>query len=219
MKRAAETHKVLNPAKKQKPTLNRTKSQLFIAKNKTGPEKKNIDITATIGVASGSATFGAVQDLNVVAQGTTAETRLGRKIIMTSMELRWSYSLAPTSIQGSPLRVLVVYDKQANAAAAAATDILQTPAVFTTCMNLANSERFVVIMSFLTEPISLNNNYSVAGVQYRRFRLETVFNDTNAGTIADIQTGAILLLTCQDGNIGTANASFLYYSRIRFEDE
>ena len=57
--------------------------------------------------------------LNDVAQGTTAITRLGRKILMKSVLVQGT--LTNSSGQG---RILIVYDRQANGVAPAATDVL-----------------------------------------------------------------------------------------------
>jgi len=136
---------------------------------------------------------------------------------MRSLDLRWTANLSPTSIVGSPIRVLVIYDKQSNAALPAILQIVNTND-FLSPMNLSNSDRFTVIRSFYTEPLSVNNNYSVSGHEYIKMDLEAIYNDTNGGTIADIQTGSIILLVAQDSNITTAGPFFSFISRIRFDD-
>lgn len=225
MKRTRQGKEVKNkaPLKRQNATVGKTftpspkKSLLFTASNKQGPELKNLDLQNTLTPAAGVGTFTAIIDLNVASQGTTAETRVGRKIVMKSFDLRWSFSMAATSTGGSPVRVLIVYDKQANAALPAITDILATNSFFSP-MNLANSERFVVVKSFISEPISLQNNFAIADHCYVKMDLETVFNDVNGGTVGDIQTGSLLMAVAQTGNVGTAGPVFGYYTRVRFED-
>lgn len=219
MKRGPTTQKAKQPFKKPRVASKPAKpaNQLFAAKSKLGPELKNIDETNTVALTAGSLQFSAAQDLNIISQGATAETRIGRKIVMTSLEIRWTWSLAIGAVGGSPLRILVVYDKQANAAAPAITDILATNS-FLGLMNLANSERFVILVSQILEPISTGNNISVGGTIYRSMRLETVFNDTNGGTIGDIQTGSVTMWFAQDGQVTTANPTVGYNTRVRFED-
>jgi len=217
MKRKKE-QKQPKTTKRQKTAGPAFKSNLFLAVKKTGPEKKNIDFDLTFTPSAGTNAFTASQALNIVAQGTTAETRLGRKIVMTSIDLRYVWQLGATSTNGAPARILIVYDKQANAGAATPADILSQNE-FNSQMNLANSERFIVLASLITDPISVQNNFSIAGQIYKKIRLETVFNDTNAGTIGDIQTGSVMMIVAQAGAIGTGAPSLIAQSRIRFIDE
>lgn len=187
------------------------------------PEKKEITNAfagLTLVAGGGDKTFvayTAASLLNAVVQGTTAETRIGRKIRMRSLEIRWNYALALTSVGGSPLRILVVYDKQANAAFPAITQVLNTND-FVSPMNLSNSDRFTIIRSFITEPISTGNNYSVSGHEFIPIDLEAIYNDTNGGTIADIQTGSILITIAYNAQVTTAAPLFSFISRIRFDD-
>lgn len=221
MKRGGTTLKARQPYKKPRtvvPTKVLKPNNKFTANRKLGPEVKNIDINQSFVITASSALFAAPVDLNVVAQGNSAETRNGRKIVMKSLLFRWYCNLGATSTGGSPIRWLIVYDKQTNAAAPAMTDIL-TLNGFLSPMNLANSERFVVLKSWITDPISLQNNFSVAGECYIPMALETVFNDTNAGTVADINTGGIFVSCSQDAAIATANGAASFYARIRFEDQ
>lgn len=184
-----------------------TKSELKFIDNSLGP--------LAVVAATNNWTLQAL--LNGVQSGSTATTRIGRKMVMKSILLRYSASLAATSTGGSPVRVLVVYDKQANAAAPAITDILLADD-FESPNNLSNRDRFVTIFDHITQPISIQNNYSVADTLYKKLNLETMFNTGSAGTIADITSGSVYLLTSQDGSIGTANASIQLYTRIRFDD-
>lgn len=219
MKRGREGgEKKRKTTKRQKTSGKPFKSNLFTAARKQNPELKNIDLDLTFTPTAGSNSFTMAQALNVVAQGTTAETRIGRKIVITSLDLRYVWQLGATSTNGAPARILIVYDKQTNAGLASAADILAQNE-FNSQMNLANSERFTILASTITKPIAVQNNFSIAGQIYKKLRLETVFNDTNAGTIGDIQTGSIVMLVSQAGAIGTGAPSLIAQSRIRFEDQ
>ena len=77
--------------------------------------------------------------LNDVAQGTTAITRLGRKILMKSVLVQGT--LTNSSGQG---RILIVYDRQANGAAPAATDVLTSNTIMA-IQNLDNRDRFIIL--------------------------------------------------------------------------
>lgn len=180
-------------------------------------ELKFIDNNANTAVTFGSSTFSTPVLLNGVQQGSDATARIGRKTIMKSLLLRYTWNLGSTSTGGSPVRILIVYDKQANAAAPAITDLLLAD-TFISQNNLNNRDRFVVLCDVITEPISANGNGSIGGTIYKKINLETMFNAGTAGTIADITSGSVYLFVAQTANIGTANASFNWRSRIRFED-
>ncbi len=80
-----------------------------------------------------------------IAQGTGESERLGRRCVVKALGFRYrivSASTAGASLLGSDVvRVLVYLDKQANGAAAAVTDILES-AEFHSFNNLANKNRF-----------------------------------------------------------------------------
>lgn len=185
---------------------------------RSGPEAKDhvFVLPAALG-AFGATTFSAGTLLNALGQGTTAVTRLGRKVQLKSLYIRYSIALAPTSTGGSPARILVVYDKQANGAAPLITDILLAND-FHSPNNLNNSDRFITIFDEITEPVSVQNNYSISGKLYKKLGLETVYKDTSAGDITDIATGSIYAFVANNSGIGVANGAVASYTRLRFLD-
>lgn len=182
-------------------------------------ERKNIDVggPGTLTLVAGSAAWTAGTLLNPIAQGTTANQRVGRKVTMLSVMIRYAVALASTSTGGSPIRFKVVYDKQSNGAAPAITDIV-TVDTFTAPNNLDNSDRFVTLIDKITAPISAGSETSVAAVEKASMSLETMFTGT-AGAIANILSGSVYIFAAQDSAIATANATFSYISRIRFTDQ
>lgn len=155
--------------------------------------------------------------LNGLVPDSTATGRIGRKIVMKSLYLRWQASIGATSTGGSPVRIIVVYDKQANTQAPATSDILLQDA-FLSPNNLSNRDRFVVLCDELTEPLATGNNFSIAGTVYKKLNLETMYNQGNAGTIGDITSGSVYILWAHAGTIGTANGQFNWRCRIRYSD-
>lgn len=186
-----------------------------------GPEKKFTDVSATLTLGSAADTFttpGPTTLLNGLIPDSTATGRIGRKVVMKSLYIRWSAQLAPTSIQGAPVRIIVFYDKQANGAAAGVTDVLLANA-FNSPNNLSNRDRFVVLSDELTEPISVQNNFAVSGVIYKKINLEVMFNAGTAGTIADITSGSVYIMAAQSSTIATAAPTVSFRSRIRYTDQ
>lgn len=155
--------------------------------------------------------------LNTIANGTDASSRIGRKITIKSLLVRFSVSLQATSTGGSPVRILVVYDKQANAVAPAITDILLTDA-FTSQNNLSNRDRFVTIFDNITQPVSVGDCYQVAGNLYKSLNLETVYNAGTDATIGSITSGSIYLFTAQANGVAVAPLNVLFKTRVRYSD-
>lgn len=183
-----------------------------------GGELKFKDTAADgVALAFGATTFSAAVLLNGLANGSDASTRIGRKITMKSLLFRHSWIMGPTSTGGSPIRILIVYDKQANATAPAITDILLTDN-FNAPNNLSNRDRFLTICDVITDNIATGANFSASDVIYKKINLETMFNAGSAGTIGDITSGSVYLFIAQNGGIGTATASYSYRARVRYTD-
>lgn len=182
-----------------------------------GGELKYIDTSIAQNVTFGVATFTAPQLLNGVIQGSDATNRIGRKINLKSIYVRGTWWAGPTSTSGAPLRVIIFYDKQANAAAPAATDLLLA-SDFTSPNNLNNRDRFVVIADQVLSTISNTGDPTTTMECYKKINLETLFNSGNAGTIGDITSGSLWIMFAQSGQLGTANGQFVYRARVRFDD-
>jgi len=183
-----------------------------------GPELKFVESGTTL-TASGS-TFtapGATTLMNGLANGSDASTRIGRKVVLKSLYVRWSYSLAATSVGGSPARIIIFFDKQANAFAPNNTDVLAA-SEFNRPNNLSNRDRFITLYDHITPTVSANGEYSVAGSCYKKLNLETIFNQGTAGTIGDITSGSIYIMFAQNGKITTAEPTLTWYGRIRYSD-
>lgn len=180
-----------------------------------GPEKKNVDNTELLTVPiAGTAVLST--NLCLLATGTTANQRVGRKVKLVSFDCRWTATLAPTSVGGSPLRIKVVYDKQSNGTSSTAAQILQADS-FTSPNNLDNADRFITIADIYTEPLSVNNNFSICGHIHKRIDLEQM-NTGAAANPAGVLTGGVQMFIWQNSAITVAAPAFNYVSRIRFVD-
>jgi len=78
-----------------------------------------------------------------VGQGTGNNDRIGRKIAMTKLQLRWE-RWQGTGVP-DPFRILVVYDRSPNGANPAITSILSANGI-STPVNLSNTDRFLILM-------------------------------------------------------------------------
>lgn len=182
-----------------------------------GGELKFIDTQFTTDPTAASTAFTAGTLLNGIANGSDASSRIGRKCTIKSLLVRWSCELRSTSTVGGNIRILIVYDKQANATAPVITDILLADA-FNSPNNLSNRDRFVTLCDYMSESISINGNATVANVIYKSLNLEEMFNAGSAGTIGDITSGSIYMFVAQSGGIATTAPDMLARCRVRYTD-
>jgi len=176
-------------------------------------EKKNVD---TIGSTGNIATnqFSEVDHLNIIGQGTSASTRIGRKVQMKSIFLRWTTS---TGLNNAPIRIVLIYDRNSTTALPAIGDIF-TADNFNGNLNLNNSDRFIVLAdevhnaNFATNVPGSNLQY--AGTIFRKMNLDAMWA-TSTGDIASQTSGAVYVMTCGLAGIG---AGIGYQCRIRYTD-
>lgn len=223
MKRTRE-HTFKQPiSKRQNVSATSFAMQKAVLRAKTD-EEKNVDVVTNTTITAAQATA-SLALLNGIDDGATSTTRVGRKVILTSLSWRWVGSLAATSAGSSGLRMLIVYDKQANATAPLATDILQVDTIYS-LMNLSNGKRFKILVDELVTCVGTQGPQSWNLKGYLKFEkptkgipgLEMTFNNNSTNTITSITTGSVYALFYQDGNIITASPVSFMYSRFRFID-
>lgn len=176
-------------------------------------EMKYMDSDAT---NSALATTGQRYLLNGNVQGTSQNTRVGNRVNIRKIELKFSFA----STTATAIKVALILDKQANAALAAMSDVFNAigGVFYPWCVrNSINSQRFVVLKNFL---ITLNPNVASTLVtkrvdKYIKCNIPVQYNGGVAGTIADITSNALYLFVLCENN----NGSMSYTSRCRFTDD
>ena len=201
-------------AKKQKQVnfmrLNQRQSLINPQPTRQVVEKKNLDVPSAISGGAANV-FGTIVPLNLCAQGVLASQRVGRKIQMKSLLLKWKTDAIEGATDVSPFRVLVVYDKQTNGILPAVTDIL-TQNMIIVPNNLSYADRFITLMDFMTDP-QQNTSQSLCGTQFRKLNLEAMYQGAG-GTIAEINTGGVYILVANPTNADSMN----FFARIRYTD-
>ncbi len=214
------------------PIANRGFGSMSITGNR---ERKFFDLTgATYGVSdTGSFTL-----LHIPILGSDFYNRIGRKTVIKSVYIRGQVlcrnaGIAPaigTSSFTEPqlLRMIVFVDLQPNGAAPAITDLLVN-AVVNAQLNPNNRDRFKVIKDkqYTMDALILAN---VGGVFsgavnrtshdikcYKKLNIETIFNQTNGGTIGDINSGALYMFWMGSGTIPNTSIASVS-TRVRFDD-
>ncbi len=167
--------------------------------------------------------------VNLIAQGVTESTRVGRKCVIRSFNWHYTVSLGEKQDDATPpdsdtIRVILYLDKQCNGATATTTGILESDD-FQSFRNLANSGRFVILMDrshdvdrkTLTSTQNADT-FDAASVRvgrsfYKKCNIPLEF-DSTTGAITEIRSNniGVLLLSVKNG------ASFESKIRIRFSD-
>lgn len=150
----------------------------------SGPEKKEITLETTGSTFAATAIFDTPVFIGGLTQGTGRSERIGRKVHFKSLLMR--FNISTTATIGS-YRLLVVYDKQANGAVPAITDILVSTAALAP-MNLNNADRFVILFDCLINIQDINLQ-SV----YRKINMERMHSGTTSA-ITDVTSGSFLYL-------------------------
>lgn len=187
--------------------------------------------------ASNFTAAGVFTCLNLPVNGPELYQRVGRKIYMKSIQIRGTVeNILTTNVDIG--RIIVFYDSQPNGAAPTLATLLQdsNAAAATSVLseiNLANRQRFKILRDYqlalppctnvagavtnqtIQDPI--NNSFNIEGKHWfvKLKGLETIYNATNGGTIADINSGAIWIVTFSTIN----NAySLNCHARLRYYD-
>lgn len=209
-------------------------------------ELKGVDTKLDVSpVLATTNTNGSAFCLNVVNEGAGGYNRVGRKINGKSLRVRCSafHSMAPVATTtdriGNQLRMVVVWDKQPNGGAIPAFDTVfgQTDldgvlaSTFLDPVNYSQVDRFTVLrdcnvlMPVTAAPSGGTTNSVINFYQIDEFidlkNKETIFNEVNGGTVADVQTGTILVYFRAQLNTATNIVSIDpdAFSRYRYTDK
>lgn len=208
----------------KQPSLLRTGG--FSFKGQGGQELNFIDTVLSSAVISTTAPYMAL--LNGCQPGSGNSQRIGRRIDMKSIELRFSVQnlgLAEMTLH----RAMIVLDKQANGAAFSYTDLM-IDGEPTGLRNISNKARFTVIwdgklhalIGNIAAPSTTTNctaNSGCAYTAYKKINIQTQYNSGTAGTVADIQTNSLYFIIYGDQlavNAATNGFEVGGYCRIRY---
>lgn len=195
---------------------------VFQAPASNAPELKFIDVTSVLTITNGSNVAGPVTPLNLVARGIDATQEIGRKIVMKSLYWLWEGTIGPTSTGSTPVRLVILYDKEANGAlptvaTGAQTDMFNQDNIYAQ-MNLNNRDRFIVLVDEIVECIGTAGPQCFYRKGYRKISLPVVFNATQTAAIGAINTGSIVAVQWGGGGLAVATGAANLQTRIRFED-
>lgn len=200
------------------PTSNILKQTQFVPR----VELKNYDFWVDGFTVPNDQTWHAGFCINSMDQGTTAYQRIGRKINMKKVQLRYWFGDNSSGNGPAKFRILIVYDKQFNTVVPAISEVLDLhftapdPAAFN---NLGNSDRFIIVADVITE-CSLSFYDVPFGLISRNVQLDTIFNSTAAGINGQsINTGGLIMYVCQVLVPLVTPTVMYFHSRVRYTDD
>ncbi len=195
-----------------------------------GGELKFHDIDVDDAVIAAGTNIANTGTVNIIPQGITEITRVGRKCVVKS--INWKYSISMpvvTDTAGAPtadtVRVVLYLDKQCNGATAASsgiTGILRADD-FQSFRELSNVSRFVILMD---RTVSLNylaaggngtiNDFAEVkrhGTFNKKCNIPLEFNAA-AGALTEIRSNNLGVMLCSEQGV----AGFESKLRLRFSD-
>lgn len=212
------------------PSSNRGFGSMAVVQNR---ERKFFDTAYS---SYNMSTTGLVVPIFIPILGSDYNNRIGRKTILKSLYIRGriaienAVNLAVTNTPAQQVRMIVLLDQQPNGATAGITDILNT-AEPSSQLNANNRDRFKIIKdkTLVFDPLIINTtatqSFAIANRTmqeikiYKKLNCEVIFNGTNAGTIGDINSGALLIAFVGSNATGTnTDADFFGTFRCRFDD-
>lgn len=168
-------------------------------------------------------TTGTVTLLNTIAQGASVNQRVGKKVVLKSLQIRGQVFNNSAAVNND-VAMLIVYDRRPTGALPAITDILVT-ANSSAMNNDANSGRFRILKRFdallqgaPAATLGFGPGYSCDSFLKLR-KIPTVYKAAATGAIGDIEEGALYLVTVGDEPASaTLAATFSGAFRTRFID-
>lgn len=143
--------------------------------------------------------------LCLVPQGTTSQTRIGEKIVVKSVQIRASIGLVPSAatVASSTACLYLIWDKQANGAAAGVTDIFTGTNVAEAMKNITNLNRFKILAMWYhtfspkagAQGAYNNDQYHLE--LYKKVNIPMIYNSTT-GAITEITGNNIFLVAGTD---------------------
>ncbi len=169
------------------------------------------------------ATGGTVLDdsLNEVPQGTTESERIGRKIVVKSLQMHGEFALPGATAAANMtdrVRCIVYLDKQANGGAATVLNILQS-ADIDSFYNLENQGRFRILMDKMQD-FNATSSFGAtlqSAPMLKTWKLSRKLNfpiemSGTAGAITEMRSNNIGVIGISESGL----AQVQYQSRIRY---
>lgn len=161
---------------------------------------------------------GDVVLLNGLTQGTTAQTRIGRKAFMKYITVNGYAQVTPTTGLDQVCRIMFLISKDPNGLAPTIGDILQTGNV-ESLRNMKGNEDYKILKTFeFTLNASAKPGSKKLVRYFRKLNFPTDYALANNGNITDIEQNAIYMITLGTLNAGNTAGNFVGNIRIGYTD-
>lgn len=203
-------------------------------------EVKTIDTPAVTQTLSSTSSFAL---LNPIQEGSSFYNRIGRKICLRSIRLTGQI-VARTGVATSGtydyIRIMIVYDRQANGAFPSIADILltydNTGATTTTVLshlNMNNAERFKIVrdirIAISNDAVAAANIQDEQIIDYKgKYNIDEYAKlkgyeshykaSSNPAVIGDVSTGGLYLVTFGGNPAASAGYALNWTARCRYTD-
>lgn len=179
------------------------------------PELKASDTSVSLATD----TTGAILLVNGLVPGVALNERIARLVHADKLTLRLAAAATAATGVDQIHRVMVVMDKQPNGVALAITDVVDSVNT-AALLNLSNQARFKILYD---RRFYLNASGEPGSLQLitdtLRLHSTVQFNAGVAGTVADITTNSIYLITIGNVVAGVGAGTVSGRVRFRFYDE
>jgi len=167
--------------------------------------------------------------MNGCIQGLDAlNDRIGRKILMKKITCRYTAGVPTASLtsgtgyqnNGDTVRAILVFDKQANGAAATYASLMNISGTFNAPLanrSISTLDRFIVLADRVHQ-LSVSGPNTITGEFVVPCNLETVFTTTNNGDITDIISGSVYMFIVDANATANLPGAWAFVSRIEFLD-
>lgn len=154
-----------------------------------------------------------ITQLTNVAQGNSDSTRIGSKITIVGIEMRY---LANSDITGN-VRVLLVQNRQANGATITAAELFQDATAIDAVVSVFHKDfrRKFRILYDKVHNFSNNSTNSISVHKYLKCNIPIRY-DANVGDITDLQSNSLSYVTTID--LADASAVQTVFIRLYFTD-
>lgn len=166
----------------------------------------------------------ATGQLNLIPQGVTESTRVGRLCVLKSIQIRGNTAFVPgaAATASGVTYLYLVLDTQCNGAAAAIGDVLTSDNMVSALVNLNNSMRFRILKRFVLQHVACAgvttayNNVNQTIDYFKKLDIPLDFSSTT-GALTELRSNNLFLLAGSSASIDDAVA-FLGTCRVRFAD-
>jgi len=165
----------------------------------------------------------ATGQLVLIPQGTTQSQRIGQQCTIKSIQIKGNMTFQPgADTDGSNTAYMwLVLDKQCNGAAATMTDVFTSTTPNLALINLANSDRFVILKKWVWNFTSQSGIRTAFGVVrkpldfYKKVNIPLEYSSTT-GAITEIRSNNIFFLAAAYGADDLVTIDGI--TRVRYED-